>query len=109
MAKLTSKKRNALPDSAFAGPDRSYPVEDKSHARNAKARASEMEHKGKISMATEKKIDAKADRVLGKKGGAKSAGVMGKGIGHPHHSGMNASGHKHVRNPESHAEKLKHC
>jgi hypothetical protein len=71
MAKLTTKKRNKLPDSAFAGPDRSYPVFDKSHARNAKSRASEMEHKGKLSPASKSKIDAKADRILdsGKRGG----------------------------------------
>lgn len=41
MAKLTSKTRNNLPDSAFAGPGRSYPVENASHARNALARASQ--------------------------------------------------------------------
>lgn len=41
MAKLTSKARKALPSSAFAGPDRSYPIEDKAHARNALARASQ--------------------------------------------------------------------
>jgi hypothetical protein len=41
MAKLTSKARNMLPDSAFAGPDRSYPVEDRSHAVNALSRVSE--------------------------------------------------------------------
>jgi hypothetical protein len=41
MAKLTAKKRNALPSSVFAGPDRSYPIEDASHARNALARASQ--------------------------------------------------------------------
>lgn len=41
MAKLTAKSRNALPDSAFAGPGRSYPVENASHARNALARASQ--------------------------------------------------------------------
>jgi len=41
MAKLTAKRRNALPKNDFAGPDRSYPVEDKSHARNALARASQ--------------------------------------------------------------------
>lgn len=67
VTKLTTKKRNALPKSEFAGADRSYPVNDKSHARNAKARASEMENKGKISKSTEEKIDAKADKVLGKK------------------------------------------
>jgi hypothetical protein len=41
MAKLTAAKRNRLPDSAFLGPDRSYPAEDASHARNALARASQ--------------------------------------------------------------------
>ena len=50
MAKLTAKKRNALPDSAFAGPGRSFPVQDASHARNALARASQFhpELKAKI-------------------------------------------------------------
>lgn len=66
MAKLTAAKRNKIPKSEFAGPDRSYPVNDKSHARNAKARASEMENKGKLSASSKAKIDAKADRVLGK-------------------------------------------
>ena len=41
MAKLTTKARKALPTSTFAGPDRSYPVPDKSHARNALARVSQ--------------------------------------------------------------------
>lgn len=41
MAKLNAKKRNALSDKAFAGPDRSYPIPDASHARNALARASQ--------------------------------------------------------------------
>ena len=69
MAKLTTKKRNKLPSSEFAGPDRSYPVNDKSHARNAKARASEEEKKGKLSKSSKEKIDAKANKVLGKKKG----------------------------------------
>jgi len=68
MSKLKSKTRNELPSSKFGEPkSRKYPMEDKSHARNAKARASEMEHKGKLSKSTEEKIDRKADRVLGKK------------------------------------------
>lgn len=66
MAKLTEKKRKSLPKAEFAGPDRSYPVNDKSHARNAKARASEMENKGKLSPSAKAKIDSKADKVLGK-------------------------------------------
>ena len=41
MAKLTAKHRNALPAKSFAGPDRSYPINDMSHARNALARVSQ--------------------------------------------------------------------
>ncbi len=41
MAKLTTKARKALPKKAFAGPQRSYPIEDASHARNALARVSQ--------------------------------------------------------------------
>lgn len=64
MAKLTTKKRNSLPSSAFAGPGRSYPVNDPSHARNAKARASEMYDKGKLSASQKERIDNRADAVL---------------------------------------------
>jgi len=66
VSKLTTKARKALPKSDFAGPDRSYPVNDKSHARNAKARASQAVNAGRMSKAQEAKIDRKADRVLGK-------------------------------------------
>ena len=41
MAKLTSKARNMLPAKDFAGPGRSYPINDATHARNALARASQ--------------------------------------------------------------------
>jgi hypothetical protein len=41
MAKLTAKARKAIPAKEFAGPDRSYPIEDKSHARNALARVAQ--------------------------------------------------------------------
>jgi hypothetical protein len=42
MAKLTSKKRKALPDSAFVYPgERKYPINDIAHARNALARVSQ--------------------------------------------------------------------
>ena len=40
MSLLTARRRNSLPTSEFAGPDRSYPIQDASHARNALARAS---------------------------------------------------------------------
>ena len=65
MSKLKASTRNALPASKFAEPGkRAYPIEDKSHARNAKARASEQEHKGNLSRGEESKIDRAADRVL---------------------------------------------
>ena len=65
MAKLTSKKRNKLPKSAFALPgERAYPIEDKSHAANAKARATQAVKAGRMSPATKAKIDAKANKVL---------------------------------------------
>lgn len=41
MGRLTTKDRNALPAKDFAGPDRSYPVNDMSHAQNALARVSQ--------------------------------------------------------------------
>jgi hypothetical protein len=67
MAELKAKTRNKLPKSEFGMPgERKYPMPDKSHARNAKARASQMEKAGKLSESSKAKIDAKADRVLGK-------------------------------------------
>ena len=62
MAELTTKARKKIPTSKFAGPDRSYPIEDKAHARAAKSRAAQF-----ASPALKAKIDAKADKVLGKK------------------------------------------
>jgi hypothetical protein len=67
MAKLDAKERKNIPKKEFGLPgEKKYPMEDKNHARNAKARASEMEHKGKLSAASNAKIDAKADKILGK-------------------------------------------
>jgi len=65
MAKLDGKKRDKLPKGAFAEPDkRAYPVEDKAHARNAKARASQAVKAGRMPKAEAAKIDNKADAVL---------------------------------------------
>ena len=67
MAKLTAAKKNAEPKKEFGLPEeRKYPMPDASHARNAKARASQMVHTGKLSAADKKKIDAKANRILDK-------------------------------------------
>jgi hypothetical protein len=65
MAELSANQRNHLKSKDFAEPDkRAYPIEDKPHARNAKARASQAVKAGRMSKAEEKKIDAKADKVL---------------------------------------------
>ncbi len=66
MSKLTEADRKKIPSGQFAGPDRSYPVPDKSHAANAKARATQAVNAGRMSKAEEEKIDAKANKVLGK-------------------------------------------
>ena len=67
MATLTEKKRDNLKDSTFGLPDEhKYPMPDKSHARNAKARASQQVKKGNLTAAEKKKIDNKADRILDK-------------------------------------------
>jgi len=41
MAKLSAKARNKLPSKDFALPGRRYPVNDKTHARNALSRVSQ--------------------------------------------------------------------
>ena len=67
MAKLSTARRNKESKKEFGLPEqRKYPMPDASHARNAKARASQMEHQGKLSASDKKKVDAKADRILGK-------------------------------------------
>ena len=67
MGELTTDKREKIPDSRFGLPDeRKYPMPDKSHARNAKARASQQEEKGNLTKAEAQKIDRKADRILGR-------------------------------------------
>lgn len=69
MARMTAKKRKELPKSEFGLPgSKSYPMPDKSHAANAKARATQMVKAGKLSPSSRAKIDAKANKVLkGKK------------------------------------------
>jgi hypothetical protein len=67
MAELTEKKRDSLKESQFGLPEeKKYPMPDKSHARNAKARASQQVKKGNLTASEKQKIDRKADRVLDK-------------------------------------------
>ena len=67
MADLSTKKRDNLPKSEFGLPEeRKYPMPDKSHAANAKARASQQLDDGNLTKAEKEKIDRKADRILDK-------------------------------------------
>lgn len=56
MAKLDASQRKSLPPSDFAGPDRSYPIPDKSHAVQA------LRMKSHASPAEQKKIVSKVKR-----------------------------------------------
>lgn len=67
MSTLKKMARAKLPSSTFGMPgSRKYPMPDASHAANAKARASQMVKAGKLSPSSKAKIDAKANRILGK-------------------------------------------
>ena len=66
MAKLTSAARKHIPSSKFGLPaSRKYPMPDRSHAANAKARATQQVKRGNLSSGAAAKIRAKANRVLG--------------------------------------------
>jgi hypothetical protein len=76
MTKLTAAARKKVPKGKFGLPgSKKYPMPDKSHAANAKARATQMVKKGKLSEASKSKIDAKANKILGK---GKPKPAMGK-------------------------------
>jgi hypothetical protein len=66
VAKLTTEQRKSIPSKEFGLPGQhKYPMPDRSHAANAKARATQMVKAGKLSVESKKKIDSKANRVLG--------------------------------------------
>jgi hypothetical protein len=67
VSKLTAKSRDKIGTSEFALPGRRYPIEDKVHARNAKARAAQQKKAGRLSAADKAKVDRKANAVLNKK------------------------------------------
>jgi hypothetical protein len=65
MADLTAARRNSLSSSTFGLPSqRKYPMPDRAHAANAKARASQQVKKGNLTRAQKAQIDAKANRIL---------------------------------------------
>jgi hypothetical protein len=64
---MKAKVRNELAKSEFGMPkERKYPMPDKAHAANAKARATQMVKAGKLSPSSKAKIDAKANKMLKK-------------------------------------------
>jgi hypothetical protein len=65
MGELSTRRRKSLTKAQFGLPEeRKYPMPDKSHARNAMARASQQEERGTITSAEKDRIDRKADRIL---------------------------------------------
>jgi hypothetical protein len=74
MAKLKAATRNALPASKFGLPGkRKFPMPDKSHASNAKARATQGVKRGTLSSSSAAKIRSKANRILGSSGSSAGA------------------------------------
>jgi hypothetical protein len=75
VAKLRAAQRKRLRPSQFASPKgqapnknkAQYPVDTRRRAANAKARATQMVKKGKLSPAKRDQIHAKANRVLRRK------------------------------------------
>ena len=65
MAVLTAADRDRMPKKEFAGPGKSFPVNDANHARMAISGATRSEHAGNISSSEEEKIKAAARAKLG--------------------------------------------
>jgi len=63
--KLNAAARKAMPKSEFAGPGKSFPVNDKAHAKLAIPMATRSERAGNISAGTADKIKATARARLG--------------------------------------------
>jgi hypothetical protein len=67
MAKLTIEKRKKLPAKKFSlEKERKYPINDRAHAANAKARATQMYNKGKLSKSKMEEVHREANAVLKK-------------------------------------------
>lgn len=62
MAKLTAAQRKKLPKKTFAGPGRSFPINDKNHARAALSMVGRAKN---LSPAQKATIKAKARKKLG--------------------------------------------
>jgi hypothetical protein len=65
MAELTGQARKNIPGKQFGLPGgRRYPMPDRSHAANAKAQATQMLAKSKLSASSAAKTRSKANGIL---------------------------------------------
>ncbi len=75
MADLDAEDREDIPTKDFGLPEKArtkeakresgnYPMPDKKHARNAKARASQQQKAGNLTKNEKERIDRKADKIL---------------------------------------------
>lgn len=80
MAKLKAATRKAMSKKNFAGPGRSFPIEDATHAREAISGATRPERAGNISESQEASIKARARAKL--KGGEHPRSGASDGLGH---------------------------
>jgi hypothetical protein len=67
MGKLSAAARRRLPASDFAGPNRSFPVEDRAHAEAALRLVGRAVKAGSVTPAEAEQIRAKAYARLGEK------------------------------------------
>lgn len=67
MAKLTAAQRKALPASDFAGPNRSFPIEDAAHAEAALRLVGRAVKSGSITETQAEAIRKRAYERLGEK------------------------------------------
>jgi hypothetical protein len=76
MGELSEHQRENLPAKDFGRPEKArtkqakkaggnYPMPDKAHARNAKARAAQQAKAGHLTQDELRRIDRKADKILG--------------------------------------------
>ena len=77
MADLDAKDREKIPSKDFGLPEKArtteqkkesgnYPMPDKAHARNAKARAAQAQKDDRLSKKDQQRVNRKADKILEK-------------------------------------------
>jgi hypothetical protein len=67
MARLTARARAKIPSKQFAGPGRSFPINDPTHARLAIPMAKKSRNAGNISSGTMEAIISRAKAKLGRR------------------------------------------